>query len=78
MWELVVEIYMWLAQFFAGLFPKRFQEAARTGPIWRRIVVALFAGFGSLVVGLFVAACVLAVAFVLVAIALGVFRAFLA
>jgi hypothetical protein len=77
MGELAAHLYMGLVQLFSGLFPEHFRESARTGPIWRRIIFALFFGFGSLIVGLVVAACVLAVAFVLFAIVVGIFRAFL-
>ena len=76
MGELVAALYMGLAQFFAGLFPERFQEAARTGPIWRRIVMALFVGFGSLTVGLLVAALALAVIFFIAAFVIGIVRLF--
>lgn len=77
MGELAAQLFMGLAESFSGLFPERFKDAARTGPIWRRMVFALFVGLGSLIVGLVVAACVLAVAFVLVAVVLGIFRALL-
>ncbi len=76
MGELVAELYMGLAQFFAGLFPERFKQAARTGPIWRRIVMALFVAFGSLTVGLLVAALALAVVFFIAAFVIGIVRLF--
>ncbi len=75
MGELVLHLYMGLAQFFSGLFPERFQEAARTGPMWRRVVIALFVGFGSLAVGLIVAALVLAALFLIGAVAIGIAKA---
>jgi hypothetical protein len=78
MGELVAHLYMGLAQLFSGLFPERFQESARTGPIWRRIIFSLFIGFGSIIVGLAVAAFLLGAAFILFAVVLGIFRAFLA
>ena len=76
MGELVAELYMGLAQFFAGLFPERFKEAARTGPTWRRIIIALLVGFGSLMVGLVVAALALAAAFFVVALVIAIVRLF--
>jgi hypothetical protein len=76
MGELVAHLYMGLAQFFSGLFPERFTEAARTGPLWRRIIVALFIGIGSLVVGLVVAAFALAIGFFIVAVVVGILRLF--
>jgi hypothetical protein len=77
MGELVAHLYMGLAQFFSGLFPERFQEAARTGPLWRRVTIALFVGLGSLVVGLLVAAFVLAALFLIVAVVIGIVGAVL-
>ena len=75
--ELVAQLYMGLAQIFADLFPERFKEAARTGPMWRRIIMALFVGFGSLFVGLIVAALVLAAMFFIAVVAIGIVRALL-
>ncbi len=76
MGELLVELYFWLAQFFGGLFPERFKEAARTGPIWRRIVIALVVGLGTLTVGLLVAAVALAVVFLIAAFVIRIFSLF--
>jgi hypothetical protein len=76
MGELVAHLYMGLTQFFSGLFPERFTEAARTGPLWRRFIVALFIGIGSLVVGLVVAALALAIGFFIVAVVVGIARLF--
>ena len=75
MGELVAQLFMGLAQLFAGLFPERFREAARTGPTWRRIIAAFLFGFGSLIVGLIVAALAVAVMFFLAAVVIGVLRA---
>jgi hypothetical protein len=75
--NLVAQLFMGLAEFFSSLFPKRFQEAARTGPLWRRIIMALFVMFGSLIVGLVVAALVFAVMFFLAAVVIGLGRALL-
>ena len=75
MGELVAHLYMGLAEFFSGLFPDRFREAARTGPLWRRVIIALFVGFGSLAVGLLVAALVLAGLFLIVAVVFGIAKA---
>ena len=72
MGELILHLYMGLAQFFSGLFPERFREAARTGPMWRRVVIAVFVGFGSLVVGLIVAALGLAALVLLGGVAIGI------
>lgn len=76
MGELVAHLFMGLAQFFSGLFPEHFIKAARTGPLWRRIILALFVGIGSVVIGLIVAALVLAVAFFIVAVVVGIVRLF--
>jgi len=75
MGELVANLFMGLAQFFSGLLPERFQEAARTGPMWRRIITALLVGFGSLVVGLVVAALVLVAIFLAAAVVIGIVKA---
>jgi hypothetical protein len=75
MGELVAHLFMGLAEFFSGLFPERFREAARTGPLWRRVIIALFVGFGSLAVGLLVAALVLAGLFLIVAVVIGIAKA---
>ena len=75
MGELVLNVYLQLAQLFAGLFPERFREAARTGPMWRRVLVALFVGFGSLAIGLIVAALVLVVLFLIAAVVGGIAKA---
>ena len=77
MGELVVQLYMGLAQLFAGLFPLRFRDAARTGAIWRRVAIGIFVGLGSTVVGLLVAAFALAAIFVIAGVAIGIVRAFL-
>ena len=74
--EPLANLYMSLAQLFADLFPKRFHEAARSGPIWRRILVALFIAFGSLVVGMVAAAIVVAAGFLVIVVVIGIFRAF--
>lgn len=76
MGELVAQLYMGLAEFFSGLFPERFKKAARTGPIWRRIIMALLVGFGSLWVGLVVAALLFAVAFFIAGFVIAIVRAF--
>ena len=76
MGELVVHLYIGLAQFFSGLLPERLRRAARTGPLWRRIVVALFVGIASVVVGLFVAALLLTAAFLVIAVVMGIARLF--
>ncbi len=76
MGELVAQLYMGLAEFFSGLFPERFKRAARTGPIWRRIIMALLVGFGSLLVGLVVAALLFAVAFFIAGFVIAIVRAF--
>ena len=75
MGELVVQLYMSLAEFFSGLVPERFREAARTGPMWRRVVIALLVGFASLAVGLILAALALAALFLIAAIAIGIVKA---
>ena len=75
MGELLLQLYFGLAEFFAGLFPERFREAARTGPVWRRTVFAIVVGFGSIAVGLIIAALVLAALFLLTAFGIGVVRA---
>ena len=75
MGELVAQLFMGLAEFFAGLFPERFRQAARTGPMWRRIVAALFVGLGSLIIGLTVAALVVAVLFLVAAVGVGIVNA---
>jgi hypothetical protein len=75
--NLVAQLFMGLAELFSGLFPERFKEAARTGPIWRRIFMALFVVFGSLIVGLVVAALVFVVMFFIAAVVVGIGRALL-
>ena len=65
MGELLVQLFLGLAELFSGLFPERFKESARTGPTWRRIIAAIFIGLGSLLVGLVVAALLFAVAAVI-------------
>jgi len=74
--EPLARLYMELAQIFADLFPKRFHEAARSGPMWRRILVGLLIAFGSLVVGMVAAAIVMASGFLVIVVALGIVRAF--
>ena len=76
MGELAAQLFMGLAEFFSGLFPERFKKAARTGPLWREIIVALFVGIGSLVVGLVVAALLFAVAFLIAGFLIAIVRAF--
>lgn len=76
MGELLLQLFLSLAEFFSGLFPERFKEAARTGPMWRRIIAAIGIGLGSIIVGLTVAAIVVAAGFLLVAVVAGVVRAF--
>ncbi|MCL6741418.1 hypothetical protein LZ518_09775 [Sphingomonas sp. RB56-2] len=77
MGDFVAHLYIGLAQVFADLLPRPLIEKARTGPLWRRIVIALFFGVSSLIIGLVVAALALFVIFVLGAVGLGVFRAIL-
>ena len=72
---MVLNVYLQLAQLFAGLFPERFRQAARTGPMWRRVAVAIFIGFGSLAIGLIVAALVLAALFLIAAVVIGIAKA---
>lgn len=75
MGEFVLQLYLGMAQLFAGLFPERFQVAARTGPTWRRIAFAFFIGLGSVAVGLIVAALALAALFLAIALVFGLVRA---
>lgn len=56
MGELLLQLFLGLAEFFSGLFPERFKEAARKGPMWRRITAAIGIGIGSVLIGLTVAA----------------------
>lgn len=73
--ELVLNVYLHLAHLFADLFPERFREAARTGPMWRRVVTALVIGLGSLATGLIVAALVLAALFLIAVVVFGIAKA---
>ena len=77
MGEFVLQLYVGLAELFAGLFPERFREAARTGPLWRRIIMTVFVMFGSLIVGLVVAALVFALLFFIAALVFGIGKALL-
>ena len=76
MGELVGALFTALAQMFSDFIPERYKMAARAGPIWRRVLLALFVGFGSLVIGLAVAALVTAAAFVIIALVLAIFSLF--
>lgn len=72
MGEFLLQLFLSLTEFFSGLLPERFKEAARTGPMWRRIIAAIAIGFGSLIIGLTVAAIVFAAGFLLFAVVAGI------
>ena len=76
MGELLFQLFLGLAEFFSGLFPERFKEAARTGPMWRRIIAAIGIGLGSIIIGLTVAAIVFAAGAILVGMLAAIVRAF--
>ena len=76
MGELLLQLFLSLAEFFSGLFPESFKEAARTGPMWRRIIAAIGIGLGSIIIGLTVAAIIFVAGTVLFGVVVGVFRAF--
>lgn len=75
MGEFLLQLFLSLTELLSGLFPERFKEAARTGPRWRRIIAAIAIGFGSLIIGLTVAALVFAAGFLLFAVAVGIIGA---
>ena len=60
---------------FAGLFPERFKEAARTGPLWRRILMALIVTFGSIIIGSVVAVLALAALFFIATVVIAIGKA---
>lgn len=74
MGDFLFHLFFGLAQFFSGLFPERFTDAARTGPTWRRVMIRAFIGLGSIVVGLAVAALVFAVGLAVVAVVMVIFE----
>lgn len=74
--ELLLQLFLGLAEFFSGLFPERFREAARTGPMWRRALAAIGIALGSLIIGLTVAAIVFAAGAVLFGVVAGRVRIF--
>lgn len=76
MGEALFQLFLGLAELFAGLFPERFKEAARVGPMWRRILAATGIGLGSIIIGLTVAAIVFAAGAILYGVVVGTVRAF--
>jgi uncharacterized RDD family membrane protein YckC len=76
MGELIGALFTRLAEMFSGLIPERYKLAGRTGPIWRRVLISLLLGVGSLVIGLALAASVTAAVFVIAALVLAIFNLF--
>lgn len=74
--ELLFQLFLSLAEFFSGLFPERFKEAARKGPMWRRTIAAIGIGIGSILIGVAMAAIVFAASTVLFGVVAGIVRAF--
>ena len=72
---MLLQLFLSLAEFFSGVIPERFRQAARTGPMWRRIIAAIGIGLGSLFIGLTIAAMVFAAGAVLIGLVAGIFKA---
>lgn len=76
MGEALFQLFLSVAEFFAWLFPERFRKAARTGPMWRRVLAAIGIALGSIVMGVTAAAIVFAAGFLLFAVVAGIIGAF--